>query len=596
MKFSAFASYLSQLEQTSKRLEITSLLTDLIKELHTNEIDKAVYLLMGQLKALYENKKFNIAEKMMIRILETAYSTPQKIITLKEIDALYNKVGDLGNAVVEISPKNTESDLSVTEVYNQLLDLAASEGAGSQEIKVRKGAAILKELDPQSAKYVTRIILGTTRLGFTELTLIDALAQFIGDKKLADEIEAVYSTHPDIGLIAKQIKEYGIKGLGAITIETGVPILSQKPQRLGSVVNAIEEAFERMQLIWAEFKLDGTRVQLHLDKNKPATDTIDTQSELFSSHNSAYLIQTFTRNLEETTHQYPDIIEAAYQQIDAKSVILDGEAIGFDRTTGEFLPFQETIQRKRKHGVAESAKNIPLKYFVFDLLYLNGESVVGKSLRERKALLQKIIKKGDTIIVDEHLETESPEELQEYFEVAKERQLEGLILKKPEDRYQAGARSYSWIKLKKADQKLLEDSIDCVILGYYAGRGGRSKFGIGGFLAAVYDDKDDVFKTVTKVGTGLTDETFAKLKVMCDKLKLANLPANVEMNKIYIPDVITQPKIVVEIGADEISASPSHTAGYALRFPRLLKFREDKSPTEITTVKEVADMFKRQRR
>jgi DNA ligase-1 len=299
--------------------------------------------------------------------------------------------------------------------------------------------------------------------------------------------------------------------------------------------------------------------------------------------------------LEETTHQFPDIVQAAQDQINAESVNLDGEAIGYDRKTGAFLPFQETIQRKRKHGVKDTAQSIPLKYFVFDILYYNGKPTVNKPLKERRELLAKIIKPGEVILVDEHIETGDSDELQEYYDIAKQKGLEGLVVKKPEDPYQAGARSFSWVKLKKADQKLLDDSVDCVVLGYYAGRGVRSKFGIGGFLVGVIDPEKDVFKTVTKIGTGLTEEDWVFLKKLCDKYSTDKVPQNVLMDKMFMPDVIVLPKIVVEVGADEISISQTHTAGYALRFPRLLKFRKDKNSNEATTVDEIRRMYKAQK-
>ena len=289
------------------------------------------------------------------------------------------------------------------------------------------------------------------------------------------------------------------------------------------------------------------------------------------------------------------MLEAANKQIKADSVILDGEAIGFNKETGAFLPFQETIQRKRKHGVTEAAKNIPLKYFVFDILYLNGKSTTELPLRERKKILRKIVAAGNTVVVDDDMETESFEKLVEYFEIAKEKGLEGLIIKNPDDNYQAGARSYSWIKLKKADEKLLADSVDCVLLGYYHGKGVRSKFGIGGFLVGVMDKDNEVFKTVTKVGTGLTDEEWVKIKKLADKYKIKAVPKNVLIEKSLLPDMLIEPRIVLEIGADEISVSQNHTSGYALRFPRLIKFREDKNPTEATNLKEIELLFKKQR-
>jgi DNA ligase-1 len=200
------------------------------------------------------------------------------------------------------------------------------------------------------------------------------------------------------------------------------------------------------------------------------------------------------------------------------------------------------------------------------------------------------------IEVDDHIETEEFEKLEEYFEMAKSQGLEGIVVKTPDDHYQAGARSYSWIKYKTADQKLLSDSVDCVILGYYHGRGVRSKFGIGGFLVGVYDKDRNVYKTISKIGTGLTEEDLIFLKKECDKIKIKDKPKNVEMNKIFKPDVFVEPKIVVEIGADEITISPTHTAGFALRFPRLIKFRTDKNPEDATSVTEIKDMYKKRQK
>ncbi len=589
MKTTLFSKYLCRLEETSKRLEITSILAEMLNELDPDELDIAIYLALGTLKAPYDNPKFNIAEKMMIRILEQTYSSAKHIISQSEITDMYNKLGDLGNVTYELAAEHKNNSISIKDLHTRLVDLANIEGNGSQELKIKKATSILNDLDSLSAKYVVRIILGITRLGFTELTIVDALAQNLGNKEYADKIESVYNIHPDIGLIIKELKTKGIKYLDKIKIEAGVPVLSQKAQRLSGP----EEALEKMKDAWAEFKFDGTRVQLHMDKNVKVKHASSEQENLFDdvSTKEKYLIKTYTRNLEETTHQYPDIVEAAQKQIKADSIILDGEAIGYDKQTGGFLPFQETIQRKRKHGVKDTALNIPLKYFVFDILYLNGESMVEKPLKERREILQKIILPGETIQIDEHLETSSVDELANYYEIAKERGLEGLVVKNPNDAYQAGARSYSWIKLKKADQKLLDDSVDCVVLGYYAGRGVRSKFGIGGFLVGILDDKTDQFKTVSKIGTGLTETDWVYLKDLCDKYKTDKLPQNVSMDKIFAPDVIVMPKIVVEIGADEISISQTHTAGYALRFPRLLKFRDDKNPNEATTLAELKKMY-----
>lgn len=587
MKFSELAKYLQKLEETPKRLEITDLLTDLISNLSPQETDKAIYLASGHLEAAFASVKFNIAEKMMTRIIEQAFSTLKETNLKGKISTLYKKYGDLGSVVFELK-KSGKSNLSITEVYSKLFEITKIEGTGSQEQKATKACALLKELDPLSAKYVTRIILDTMRLGFTELTIIASLANFLKDKKLTKEIESKFYIYPDIGYIAKKIKSDGMRGVINIDVETGVPILSQRCQR----VSGIEEIPERIKNMWAEFKFDGTRIQMHFDKNKkPKNDNV-VQSNLFGTRKKDFLIKTFTRNLEETTHQYPEIIEAAKKQIKADSVILDGEGIGFDRKTGRFLHFQETIQRKRKYDVAESAKNIPFKYLIFDILFLNGKSLMDKPLKERKKILQKVIEPGKVMSVDEQFETTKLEELKKYYDLAKSKGLEGVVVKTPEDSYHPGARSYSWVKYKTADENLMNDSIDCVVLGYYSGKGVRSKFGIGGFLVGVYDNEKDIFKTISKIGTGLTEEDWTKLKSMCDKIKIKEKPSNVEMSKIFKPAVFVEPRIVVEIGADEISISPTHTAGYALRFPRLLKFREDRSPTDATTLNEIVKMYK----
>jgi DNA ligase-1 len=346
-----------------------------------------------------------------------------------------------------------------------------------------------------------------------------------------------------------------------------------------------------MDETWVEFKLDGTRVQLHMNKDEII---IKENHSLFEDTTKDFLVKTFTRNLEDTTNMYPDLVEGAKKQIEATSVILDGEAIGYDAKTGAFLPFQETMQRKRKHGVAEMAKEIPLKYFVFDILYLNGVSLLDKTLEERKEILNRIVIKGETIQVLNQTRVKNIEELYENFEDAKEKKLEGLIAKNPKGTYQAGARSYEWIKLKVADSKLLADSIDCVILGYYNGKGTRSQFGIGGLLLGIYDEKEEMFKTISKLGTGLTEEGLTTIKNLCDKEKITSPSKSVLMSKMFTPDVYVNPKIVIEVGADEITVSPSHSAGYALRFPRLLKIRTDKKATQATTLKEVQNMYKNQ--
>lgn len=576
MKLKEFSNYLEKLDQTSKRLEMTDILSELISELHKDEIRIGIYLSLGMLKAPFEDLKFNFADKQMIKTLAVFLD-----MSPEEISSSYAKLGDLGSVIEKYFSKKDSKNLSLIECYEKLEEIAKDEGNGSQDRKSKKIINLLSDVDALSAKYIVRIILGNNRLGFTELTVIDGLCKFLNDKKLKEKIEGAFNRFPDIGYIAEKIKEHGISGVNKIKIKPGVPIQPQRAQRLSSP----EEIIEKMGHVWCEYKFDGTRVQLHLDKSKK------TKSDDLFETKEDYLVKTFTRNLEETTHQYPDVIEDAKKQLDVDSVILDGEAIGFNKETNEYLPFQETIQRKRKHNVSEIAKQIPLKYLVFDILYLNGEETLEMPLIERRKLLNKIVKKGGNIEIDAHMETSDPMEVAEFFDEAKRKKLEGIMVKKPDSLYEAGARAFSWIKFKRHEADEASDTLDVAVLGYFYGKGVRSEFGIGGFLVGIYDKETQSFKSISKIGSGLTDEEWVKIKKDCDEISLNEKPKDYDVSKDMYPDVWVKPKIVVVVRADEVSISPIHTAGIALRFPRLMSFREDKSPTDTTTIEEIKTIY-----
>lgn len=593
MNYAKFCQYLERLDQTPKRLEITDILAELIEQLDTGEVEIGIFLALGYLNPPYNQIKFNMADKMVLRALELCYGA-NKV----KVDKLYSELGDLGDVAMQLaesaSSEVKHSSSSVQAVRDELVELATDEGSGSQDRKVLALSDLLKTMSPLSAKYTIKIVLGTTRLGFTEQTVIDGLSKLVaGDKSASRIIEEVYNIHPDVGFVAKVLKEKGVKGLKEIKLETGVPVLSQKAQRLSDP----EEILEKMNgEAWVEYKLDGTRVQLHLDRQKIGLDTKLDQNSLFAFNKSSILAKTFTRNLEENTYQFPDVVESALKQIDAKNIILDGEAIGYDPKTGKYIPFQDMMQRKRKHNVGDYAKQIPLKYIVFDILYLNGHDLTPLSLLERHKLLESAIKPGEVLEIAKHLETRDPTELWQFFESSKEKNLEGIMVKNLQSPYRAGAREFSWIKLKRSNTDLLEDTVDCVVLGYYFGRGSRATFGIGGFLCGIWDKDEQVFTTLTKVGTGLRDEEWVELKKRCDKLKVKEAPKNVKFPKMLTPDVWVTPDIVVELGGDEISISQNHTSGYALRFPRLITFRDDKSATDTTSPKEILTLHKSQRK
>jgi len=317
-------------------------------------------------------------------------------------------------------------------------------------------------------------------------------------------------------------------------------------------------------------------------------------------HKDGNNVRLFSRNLEETTLMFPDIVEGVKKQIKAKSIILDSEALAFNPESEEFLPFQETTKRRRKYGIEEMQKKLPLKAFVFDIMYLNGKSLMEESLVTRINSLEKVIE-GDQVLIAQPGEiVKDPDRLQAIFDDALTKGLEGVITKRPNSKYEAGGRNFNWIKLKRNSSGELQDTIDCVILGYVFGKGKRAAFGAGALLVGVYDEKQDEFVTVSKIGTGLTDEEWKEVHKRADKIKTDKKPARV--NSVLNPSVWITPEIVIEVLADEITRSPVHTAGrdetgvgYALRFPRLIKFREkDKTAEDATTVKELKEMFEQQ--
>ena len=302
------------------------------------------------------------------------------------------------------------------------------------------------------------------------------------------------------------------------------------------------------------------------------------------------------------SHMFPDLTKALLE-LDVDDIICEGEAIGYDPNTGVFLPFQETVKRKRKHGIEAAIVEFPLKVFIFDVLYLNGKQLLDASHEQRRKKLEQLVKriKHEDVHIIEEVAITTAKDLEDYFVATVAQGLEGLVVKRPDAVYQPGKRNFNWIKLKRKEEGHLEDTIDCVILGYYSGAGKRAAFGIGAFLVGVYNKKEDVFQTVAKVGTGLKDEEWKELKKKCDAVAVKTQPRNVECAKGLTPDVWTAPEIVCVVRADEITLSPVHAAGktkeelgLALRFPRFMGYRPDKGPLEATTVKEIKRLYEDQ--
>lgn len=567
MDFKVLADFFLKLEKTASRNEITIILSELLKKSSQGEVDKVCYLSLGRLVPAYKGLEFNMAEKLMFKAVAKAFEKEEE-----EVEDLFKQIGDLGEVVFSLKKNNGNGRLSVNKVYDLLYEIAKEGGQGSVERKINKTADLLFNLDPLSAKYVSRIPLGKLRLGFSELTILDALSWMLKeDKSQRKFIESVYNVRADIGQIAKIIKDKGSKGLEDLKVQLGVPVISALCQRLPNV----EEMIKKMGKVAVEPKYDGTRLQVHKKGQE---------------------INMFTRNLENITEMFPDINKGIREEIKTKSVILDGEAIGFDYKTGKFLPFQETIKRKRKYGVDEKTKEIPLKYFVFDILYKDGKDLLNLPFNKRREILEKLVKNDNKVVcLSPQIVTQSPDELKKFHKEQIEKGLEGVVIKKWEAPYDSGKRGYTWVKFKQEKGKKgggLADTLDCVVMGYYKGKGRRASFGIGGFLVGVKEKQtNDQILTISKIGTGLSDDQWREMRKRCDEVKIGGKPKQYKIDKNLNPDLWCLPKIVVEIEADNITKSPIHTAGLALRFPRLVRFRDDKSSSQTSNLKEVQKLF-----
>jgi len=578
MRFNELAKWLERLERENSRLKITEILSDLFKEVTAREAQTVAYFCMGAMNPPYKVTQFNIARKSAVKIAARLLDCSEQEIKNSLKDSI-----DLG-AVISKGHWSSSSELSIQDIYKRLHGIVALGGEGSQEARIDGLVELLHEVSPEAAKFILRIVLGTLRLGFSDMTIIDALSwMLVGNKSFSKKIEAAYNRCADIGHVAYVAKKDGMDAIEQMQVVIGIPIRLAAAERLPSAKAVIEKIGPCV----AEPKFDGFRLQVHIDKRgeKP-------------------IVKFFSRNLHDMSYMYPDLV-AVLEKIKAKTVIFEGEAIAFDPNTGSFMPFQETVRRKRKHDIGAMAVELPLQLFLFDILYFNDHELFGLPLAERRAKLVDLVNASPVdkkiIHVTEEKAVTNSKELEDYFLKQVGDGLEGVVVKRPDSPYQPGKRNFNWIKLKRLEEGHLLDTIDCVVLGYYYGRGKRAAFGIGAILVALYNKKEDCFQTVAKIGTGLSDGEWRALKVKCDAIAVKEKPKNVVCAKDLYPDVWVAPEIVIEVTADEITRSPLHTSGktdreygLALRFPRFIKYRDDKDPCEATTVSEFKKLYAQQ--
>ncbi|MEM0089831.1 MAG: ATP-dependent DNA ligase [Nitrososphaerota archaeon] len=580
MLFSELVEFYERIEATTKRLEMTDILVELFKKTDTKIIDKVVYMTLGEIYPPFVGIELGVAEKLALRALKAVTGTSEK-----KIQELYGKLGDIGLTAEKLLTSKTQvtlftEPLTVERVYSSLEKIAKTTGEGAIETKLQILVGILGSAQPKEAKYIMRMVTGTMRLGIADMTILDALAvAYGGSKEVREAFERAYNISSDIGLVAKVAAEGGLKAIEEFKMRVGNPIRPMLAERL-STAEEILEKLDGKGL--AEFKYDGERMQIHKRGDE---------------------IIIFSRRQENITSQYPDVVNYARSCIKAKEAIVECEAVAIDPETGDMLPFQELMHRRRKYDIEKAIENYPVSLFFFDVLYVDGQDLTSKPLLERRKVLESIIEVNEGVMLTESKLVENPEELEAFFLRAVENGCEGAIVKSvsPESVYKAGARGWLWIKYKRSYVSKMSDTVDLVVVGAFYGRGKRrGKFGA--LLMAAYNPREDVFESVCKVGSGFTDEDLAKLPEMLSPYISKDKPPRVNSN--MQPDVWLKPAVVLEIIGDEITLSPIHTccwgllkkdAGLAIRFPRFTgRFRLDKSPEDATTSLEIMSMYERQ--
>ncbi len=580
MLFSQLVEYYEKIEATSSRIEMTNLLVELLRKSPPEIIDKIVYLTIGEIYPPFTGIELGVADKLALRAVKLASGQSDKVIKEE-----YSKLGDIGLVGEKLLHKRSQitlhmRELTVQEVYQSLEKVARTTGEGAMDAKVNILVGLLSSATPKEAKYILRIVTGKLRLGVADMTILDALAILYGGGKEARELfERAYNITSDIGYVAKIAVTEGLDGIKNVKITIGRPIRPMLAERLSSAVEILSKMGGKCI---AEYKYDGERMQIH----KKGSEVI-----------------IFSRRQENITSQYPDVVKMVQENVLAETAILECEAVAIDRDTGDTLPFQELMHRKRKHEIEKAIEEYPVSLYFFDVLYVDGEDLTLKPLEERRRILEQIIKTNERINLSKAIFTDDPAELERFFHEAVEVGCEGLVVKSlgKEAIYRAGARGWLWIKYKRDYKSEMIDTVDLVVVGAFHGRGRRSgKYGA--LLMAAYDPERDVFPSVCKVGSGFTDEDLEKLPTILEQYRIPHKHARVETG--MEADVWFEPKLVLEIIGAEITLSPIHYAGWglikkdtglAIRFPRFTgRYRFDKNPEDATTVKELIEMYNSQ--
>jgi len=578
MEFSIISELFEMMEKTTKRIELTNILVELLKKTPKKIIPNVVYLLQGIIRPNFEGVELGIAEKLAIRAISKSAGLP-----IKKIEDDYREGGDLGltaSNIIKIKTQTTftAEEITVERVYETLFKIAKLEGKGSQDLKMKYISSLLNDATPLEAKFVIKILLGTLRLGIAENTVMDALAiAFTGKKENRMQIENAYNVSSDLGKVSLIVATDGIDEIKKFKISLFSPIRPMLADRVQSEKDVIKKMPEQFV---AEYKLDGERVQIHKQSDK---------------------IVLFSRRLENITQYYPDIVERIGKTLNVNEGIFEAEIVPINENTGEFLPFQELMHRRRKYKLDKAVSQYPITVNFFDVLYYDKKDCLNLECSERRKILEQIVHEDNFSKLVPMLFVKNENEIEDFLENSINAGCEGLMLKAPSAPYRAGMRGSNWLKLKREYRNELGDSLDLIVIGAYFGRGRRTGL-YGTLLLATYNPEKDNLPSICKVGTGFTDESLDQLyQILSNKVTLKKNPRIISEMEA---DIWFEPELVLEIVASEITLSPIHktgldlirkSSGFALRFPKFTgKIRYEKAVEDASTGEEVFALYKRQ--
>ncbi len=599
MQYRALVGVYEQLEQTTKRLEKTSILSRFLSMVADDELNHVLLLLQGRVFPLWDSREVGMSSQLLLRAIALATGIDQQ-----QVETHWAQTGDLGTTAATLVSKKTQAtlfsqELTTNKVFDNLFKLAEQEGQGTVDKKIKLVAELLTSSTPDEAKYLVRTVLSELRIGLGEGTLRDAIAWSVfGDqlgitydatknelvlpednadqrsaslatqgnrepyKKIINAVQGAIDIANDFAVVASIARSKGLAGLDTITLQPGRPVKVMMYQKALDIPDAFATVGSPAA---AEYKYDGFLMQIHKHDGK---------------------ITLFTRRLENVTAQFPDVVERVAAHIAGDSFIIEAEAVGIDLATGKYRPFQNISQRiKRKYDIHELAQEFPVEVNVFDVLFYNGENHLKTPFAERRKIVEQIVQsEAGKIAPAMQAIVAAPPETETFYQQSLAAGNEGIMMKNLSSIYKPGSRVGYGVKIKPVMEPL-----DVVIVGAEKGEGKRAAW-FASFIIAVKDAETNEFVEIGRVGTGIKEKeeegmSFQKLTDLLMPLVTQDLGKEIKV----------KPFLVIEVNYEEIQASPSYSSGYALRFPRFVKLREDRSPEEISTVEDVEKLYEGQR-